>query len=330
VLLVGDVAQLQSVDAGGAFSLLTSRRCDTPTLTEIHRLTHEWEQSASLELRDGQVEVIGTYAHQGRINEGTTEAMLDAAYDAWLADTRNGKTSVLVTEATAAVHALNARARAERIVAGDTHDGRDVELDGGTRASVGDLVITRRNDRRLRTRRGEWVHNGDRWKVTDVRPDGSCVVQRQDHRLAASAVLPPEYVTVHLDPGYAVTAHRAQGMTVGTAHVVVSGSTTRESLYVSMTGGRESSIAYVALDKPDDSHARPEPDGVTARTVLYGVLQHSGVELSAHQTSSPALSRWPWDLWTRNPGQASSSASACTGLDTCPVTTADSAWGARW
>ena len=51
VLLVGDWAQLQSVDAGGAFSLLASARPDTPELTEVHRFTHEWEKAASLDLR---------------------------------------------------------------------------------------------------------------------------------------------------------------------------------------------------------------------------------------------------------------------------------------
>ena len=87
-------------------------------------------------------------------------------------------------------------------------------------------------------------------------------------------MLPAGYVAEHVDLGYAVTAHRAQGITVDTSHVVVTGSTTRENFYVSMTRGRESNIAYVALDKPDDSHAAPEPDEVTARTVLFGVLQH--------------------------------------------------------
>jgi hypothetical protein len=51
-----------------------------------------------------------------------------------------------------------------------------------------------------------------------------------------------------------------------------------------MTRGRESNIAYVALDQPDDSHLTPEEDDVTARTVLYGVFRHSGADLSATQT----------------------------------------------
>src|SRR5699024_4163311 len=41
VLLVGDYAQLQSVDAGGAFTLLASDRDDAPELVDVHRVTHD-------------------------------------------------------------------------------------------------------------------------------------------------------------------------------------------------------------------------------------------------------------------------------------------------
>ncbi len=283
VLLVGDPHQLQSVDAGGAFALLVDRRADAPELTEIHRFTHEWEKQASLALRRGEVEVISTYARQDRIREGLTDEMIDAAYEAWRDDTNAGRSSVLVTESTSAVRALNERARAERLTLEGAVDGREVHLADGSRASVGDVVITRRNDRTIRTMSGAWVKNGDRWQITDIRRDESVVVDRLDRRRREKAVLPAEYVERHLDLGYAVTAHRAQGVTVDTSHVVVTASTTRENLYVSMSRGRESNIAYVALDQPDDTHSTPESDDVTARTVLFGVLRHSGVSLSAHQ-----------------------------------------------
>jgi hypothetical protein len=94
----------------------------------------------------------------------------------------------------------------------------------------------------------------------------------------------PWSLIVTVDLGYAVTAHRAQGITVDTSHVVVTPATTRENLYVSMSRGRESNMAYVALDQPDDSHSTPGPDEVTGRTVLFGLLQHSGASMSAHQT----------------------------------------------
>ena len=283
VLLVGDPHQLQSVDAGGAFALLVSRRADAPELVEIHRFTNEWEKDASLALSRGDVQAISAYGRHKRIREGVTDEMVDAAYVAWRADCAAGRASILVTESARDVRALNERARAERLLLDGAVDQHEVDLVDGCRASVGDIVITRQNDRRIRTMRGGWVKNGDRWRVTDIRRDGAVVVKRLGPG-GGRTVLPAEYVAEHLDLGYAVTAHRAQGITVDTAHVVVTPSTTRENLYVSMTRGRDSNIAYVALDQPDDSHSTPEADDVTARTVLYGVLQHSGADLSATQT----------------------------------------------
>ena len=104
-------------------------------------------------------------------------------------------------------------------------------------------------------------------------------------------MLPPGYVAEHVDLGYAVTAHRAQGLTVDTAHVVVTGSTTRENLYVAMTRGRDTNIAYVALDAPDDLHL-PPADHIDATAVLTAVLQRSGSEQSAHQTISTEQNTW--------------------------------------
>jgi conjugative relaxase-like TrwC/TraI family protein len=292
VLLVGDWAQLQSVDAGGAFPLLAAARDDTPELTEVHRFSNEWEKLASIDLRHGRTKVIGTYFGHDRVQDGTHDDMVDAAYLAWRADLRAGRSSVLVTESTDAMVELNERARAERILDGETLPSREAELRDHTRASVGDLIITRQNHRRIRPLRGGWVRNGDRWRVTDVLTDGSVVAQRLGKGVGASVVLPAPYVTDHVDLGYAITAHRAQGITVDTSHVVVTGSTTRENLYVAMTRGRDSNIAYVALDRPDDLHATPSPDEVTAKSTLYGVLQHSGVELSAHQTIETEQEHW--------------------------------------
>ncbi|WP_341360892.1 MobF family relaxase [Georgenia sp. M64] len=291
VVLVGDPAQLQSVDAGGAFNMLVQARGgDLARLVEVRRFVHVWEKDASLALRDGDPTAIDAYAGRGRIVEGTTEAMVDAAYVAWQHDLQTGISSILVTEAAESVRQLNERARAERIQAGLTDTGREVRLREGARASVGDVVITRRNDRRLRTGPGTWVRNGDRWTVTHVGSDGTLDVRRPGD--GASVRLPARYVVRHVDLGYAVTAPRAQGMTVDAAHVVVSPSTTRENLYVAMTRGRRANTAYVALDQPDPLHGTPAETDTTARTVLFGVLNHSGLELSAHQTITAVQESW--------------------------------------
>lgn len=70
---------------------------------------------------------------------------------------------------------------------------------------------------------------------------------------------------------------------------------TRETFYVAMTRGREENVAYVAVDKPDPVHDGPHPGdntGATARSVLFGVLQHVGTELSAHETITAEQDTW--------------------------------------
>ena len=228
-------------------------------------------------------------------NESTTATptpCFDGAYRAWGEDTTAGNTSVLIADNAHAVRALNARARAERLRTGATHESPEARLLDGTSASTGDWVITRKNDRRLRTLRSGWVRNGDRWTVTDVRNDGSLVVRRQGRKRGGAVVLPAAYVADHVDLGYAVTAHRAQGITVDTAHVVVTDSTTRENLYVAMTRGRDSNVAYVVVNPADDNHGAPDAETPIAKTVLLGVLANSGAELSAHQTIKSEQERW--------------------------------------
>ncbi|MDN5745960.1 MAG: relaxase domain-containing protein, partial [Nocardioidaceae bacterium] len=185
VLLVGDFAQLQSVDAGGAFGLVVADRDDAPELVDVHRFTNAWEKTASLGLRHGQTTVIDTYLDHDRIHDGDAEDMTDAAYEAWRADRDKGLVSVLIAETREDVTTLNTRARADLILDGTLTPGREVELADGTTASVGDTIITRRNDRRLRTNK-TWVRNGDTWTIRAVRDDGSITIGKTGRRFGGS------------------------------------------------------------------------------------------------------------------------------------------------
>ena len=290
VLLVGDYAQLQSVDAGGAFAMLVHDRHDAPELVDLHRFVHDWEKAASLGLRRGDEASIDRYLAHDRVQEGVTEEMVDAAYLAWAADTRAGRVSVLISDSNEAVATLNERARTDSILDGRVESLHEVSLHDGTRAAVGDMIITRRNDRRLHAGRA-WVRNGDRWTVLAVHRNGALEVRRQ----GSSTLLPAGYVAEHVELGYAVTAHRAQGLTTDTAHVVVARGMTRENLYVAITRGREANTAYVALDRPDVAHTgiRPRDDAdASAQSVLVGVLHHVGAELSAHEMIAAEQETW--------------------------------------
>jgi hypothetical protein len=123
--------------------------------------------------------------------------------------------------------------------------------------------------------------------VCGVHRNGSVDVRRHGHRWGNAVRLPADYVKHHLELGYAVTSHRAQGITTDTAHVVVTHGMTRENLYVAMTRGREANNSYVAVDRPDIDHVGPrsgDATAATARSVLCGVLRHVDAELSAHET----------------------------------------------
>ena len=300
VLLAGDPAQLAAVDAGGAFGLLVRDRNandahGAPELADIRRFTSEWEKDASLRLRRGDTEVIDVYDEHGRIVGGDPDNMLDAAYRAWQTDVAAGRSSILIAETSDTVTALNNRARADRILAGQVAV-EGIALHDGTIAGQGDTIVTRENDRRLSTRKG-WVKNGDTWTIIDSREDGSLTVQRPGARgRRGRVILPADYVAEQVELGYAITAHRAQGATVDTAHLVVhSSSMTREAFYVAMTRGRRANVAYVATDEAHlEEHQRTpgHEDEVTARTILYGVLQHQGAEKSAHETIEAEQEKW--------------------------------------
>jgi conjugative relaxase-like TrwC/TraI family protein len=107
VLLVGDYAQLRSVDAGGAFSLLVHSRADAPELVEVPRFTHEWEKTASLGLRQGNADSIDHYIEHRRVSGGDTESMMEAAYTSWCADARAGRATVLISDSNETVASLN-------------------------------------------------------------------------------------------------------------------------------------------------------------------------------------------------------------------------------
>ncbi|MHB8335716.1 MAG: MobF family relaxase [Acidimicrobiales bacterium] len=280
VVLVGDGAQLSSVDAGGMFrTLVRDRGDDAPTLADVRRFSAAWEKEASLGVRNGTSSALGAYASHERIADGTRDDMLDALYDAWRADGERGLHSLMLASDTTTVNELNARARAERVASGAVVD-KGLDVAGAMTAGVNDLVVTRENNRRLKTDTG-WVKNGDVWTVSATHEDGSMTVTRIDGH--GSVILPASYVANNVELAYATTVHRAQGRTVDTAHAFVSPTTTREVLYVALTRGSESNHLYV------DTHYDPDPDtghdGLTeiptALEVLAGVLHHEGADVSA-------------------------------------------------
>ena len=252
VRLIGDPAQLAAVEAGGALSLLKSE-VGAVHLTAVHRFRHPEEADASLKLRDGDpAQAFTWYRQQGRIQGGTTAAMADAVFTAWRTDLAAGRTPLMTAPDRDLACALNRRAQAWRMERGQVLEPsrwrpRPVGLRDGHRAHVGDLIVTRRNQRRLTCRGGkDFVKNGDVWAIERYTPAGDAIIRHTQHR--GRLTLPADYLKEHCELGYASTIHRAQGMTVTRSHALLTTRTSREAAYVAATRGRTGNHLYIALE----------------------------------------------------------------------------------
>ncbi|HET7475192.1 MAG TPA: MobF family relaxase [Dermatophilaceae bacterium] len=287
VRLLGDPMQLTAVEAGGALRLLAQAGAGVE-LDHVHRFTDPAEAAATLRLRRGWPSAIGFYQNNNRLADGARDAMLDAVYDGWNTDLGLGRSTLMVSASTAEVAKLSGRARRDRVAAGVVEPS-GVELHDGNSAGVGDLVVTRDNRRTLLVCGGrDFVKNGDLWAVTARHPGGDLTVRHVGH--GGAVLLPAGYVAEHVELGYATTIHRAQGMTVDTAHLLVDNTMTRESLYVGMSRGRTRNRAYVVTEEAleVDLHRPPGP-ALDALDVLTGVLARESSEHSATETIHDTL-----------------------------------------
>lgn len=280
LLIVGDPAQLEAVDAGG-FLGHVERHLDHSTLNTIWRFKNEWEKAASLKLRSGDADhnmaVVDEYAEHGRIHGDPETEASDTAYTSWRADRDAGLSSILIASDNETVAALNQRAHTDLVESGDVDITEQVVLRADVQAGVGDVLLARRNDRSIRDSTGAFVANGTRMTISTIRPDGSVEahVQSDEDGPAPTILLDADYLASSVELGYATTAHRSQGVTVDTGHAVVTPKLSRELFYVAMTRGKRGNHAYVDIDDPEN----PTPDD-WATTITSSALDDNGEVIS--------------------------------------------------
>ncbi|WP_405018078.1 relaxase domain-containing protein [Kitasatospora sp. NBC_00070] len=288
VRLLGDYRQLSSVEAGGALRLIAAE-AGAVELTTLHRFSNKAEAAATLKIRTGDSTGLDFYFANQRVVSGSRTAMVEAAYEGWKTDMLAGRTTLISARTGTDVTTLSARAREDRVAAGQVEaDG--VLLRDGNRAGRGDWIVTRDNNRKITTNRGrDFLKNGDAWEILKRHQDGSLKVRHMEHR--GRLTLPAEYVAAHVQLLYASTINRSQGSTVDTAHPLVTDDTTREELYVQLSRARHTTTLYTAthdllpfdtdeqLDQPKN-----DPDSFAAREVLERVLGREGAQLSATET----------------------------------------------
>ncbi len=290
VRLIGDDQQLAAIGAGGVLRDIDATH-GALRLTELVRFTDPAEGSASLALRDGAPYALGFYLDRHRVRVGNPDSMTEQLFIAWADDRQHGRDSVMLAPTRDLVAQLNQRARSHRL-AGTTH-GVEVPLADGNSASVGDVIITRRNDRRLRIGATDWVKNGDRWTIQDLTKQG---VQAQHTQSGRLITLPSDYLESWTELGYACTTHTAQGVTADTCHGMLTGDETRQQAYTMLTRGRHANTAYLITVGDGDPHSLIHPDTINPATPtdqLERILARDESPLSAttqlRQAADPAV-----------------------------------------
>ncbi|HEY5134406.1 MAG TPA: MobF family relaxase [Candidatus Nanopelagicales bacterium] len=274
MVLVGDPAQLPEIGAGGLFTHLLTQ---TPTtvLTENHRQVAPWEQRALTRLRDGDVPgALDEYLRHDRItvspdhqqlqntiaqdyiahldhathpdtaDPGTTiqpgiaSALL--GHDPTRAPTAGGVLVVAATRRHAA--GINDKIRELLSERGDLH-GPELTCRGGEEPlplRAGDRVLVTLNDH------DRGLLNGEHVTITAVDVEQrQAVLVTSDHR---QLDVTSDWAGEHLTHGYAMTAHKAQGQTVGVTLVAGSAALTRETSYTALSRGRATNHLYLAPD----------------------------------------------------------------------------------
>src|SRR5262249_34377558 len=153
------------------------------------------------------------------IRAGTSEEILDAAAQHYVAHTLEGKDSLLI----ASSHEL--RREACRRIRDDLRhlglvapDGPSIEIADGQRASIGDLLVCTENDHSVDAGEGESLANKHVLRIEAITARGPIVRRMLDADSTTQApgwtehtFLYPRFQSAEL--GYAVTEHVAQGRT---------------------------------------------------------------------------------------------------------------------
>jgi hypothetical protein len=166
-------------------------------------------------------------------------------------------------------------------------------LADGNRASLGDVIVTRSNNRRLRLSATDWVKNGDRWTITAVSNNRGLTLTHNRSHLTVR--LPADYVRTSTGLGYATTIHTAQGISAATMHGLASGQESRQQLYTMLTRGRVANHLYLQVVGDGDPHSIIRPETVAPRTpteTLQQILARDEAPTSAttllRELSDPA------------------------------------------
>jgi len=285
LITVGDGAQLQPVEAGPAFRLVTTR-LGKAELNTVIRQKEEWQKEATILFgRQETQTAIQKYVDKGHVHiveegqpsqgvdkrQNTKETLIQAWHSTFKENSE--KQSLILAHSNRDVNDLNASARALLKASGhiskDEHNytiAKMVDDDFGHKKIIKEEKNFSKGDRIVFTRNnnGLSVKNGTMGTITDLNKQMIQLKTDDGHELSFTPNLNP-----YFDQGWAVTIHKSQGTTVDRTFVLASYQMTQNLTYVAMTRHREDVKVFGSSIDFWSSEKLPE------------ILSKSGEKLSA-------------------------------------------------
>ena len=244
LVMVGDHQQLQPIDAGGLFRRISDEN-GYAELNDIRRQINETDRETIKRLIGGDsVEVIERLVEAGQLQVKNDDQVAEAMVDDWYQhrDAQNPGESLMLAGTRAEVGQLNRIARERLAIGGLLHSEVAIQTEKGAKDfAVGDRVIFGRNSRSLGVKNGQ-LGSLESWRI-EPRKGNLELTIRMD---SGAAVIfdPAEYG--HIDHGYAMSVHRAQGVTADSVSVMISEAMTdQEWSYVAVSRHRDRLRVFV-------------------------------------------------------------------------------------
>ena len=232
LVLIGDAQQLQAIEAGAAFRLLTERH-GAREISAVRRQTEEWQRDATRELATGRTgEALARYDQAGMVHAADTrEDAAGALIERWkdARESRPAQSHTILAHTRDDVRMLNEMAR-DALKRGGQLDG-EIAIDtvrGRRLMAAGERIIFLKNDRDLNVKNGTLA--------TIERLDPRRIEARLDDGRSVGFDLK---AYAEIDHGYATTIHKTQGITVDRAHVLATPGLDAHATYVALSRHRQ-------------------------------------------------------------------------------------------
>jgi conjugative relaxase-like TrwC/TraI family protein len=243
-VMIGDRRQLQPIDAGGPFAAIADR-IESAELKQVVRQKDEpddpnpaWHSQAGQLIAAGHIaQALKLFAERGRISvlQDRDEALLSLVRDWSVAGITNPTDHIVLAAMRHEVSILNQMCQSARLSADAISPEHIVIADQPIHE--GDIVLFTENARVL------GVNNGDRGVVLGFNRLRKTIAVRLERTGKPVRVSYRHYT--HLQLGYAMTTHKAQGATVPSVYVLLGGAMQDRHLsYVQTTRASESTRLY--------------------------------------------------------------------------------------